>query len=96
MYKWVILSLLGIICSIISVSAQVVTAEPEFPTVSDSVIIYFDATKGNQELKDYNGDIYAHTGVITTASVDGTDWKHVIADWDVNTDKAKEYIEGVK
>ena len=68
------------------VNSQVITADPEFPTATNSVIIYFDATQGNQELKDFTGDIYAHTGLITSSS---TEWKYVIAGWTVNTAKAK-------
>jgi len=31
-----------------------------------------------------NGDVYAHTGVITDLSVDGHDWKYVMAPWPTN------------
>ena len=68
--------------------AQVVTTDPEFPTEYDAVTIYFHADEGNQGLMDYDGDIYAHTGVITNQSNGPSDWKHVIAEWDENTSKA--------
>lgn len=70
------------------VVAQLVTTEPEFPTADNEVTIYFDATEGNGELEDYDGDVYAHTGVITEESSSDSDWKYVIADWEENTDKA--------
>lgn len=70
------------------VSPQV-TANPALPTDADQVVITFDATQGNAGLLNYTGDVYAHTGVITNLSTSDTDWKYVIADWTVNTSKAK-------
>ncbi|MDY6801095.1 MAG: alpha-amylase family glycosyl hydrolase [Bacteroidota bacterium] len=70
-------------------NAQVVTTIPEFPTAGNDVTVYFDATQGNQALMDYNGDIYAHTGLITENSSNSTDWQYVIAGWSENTEKAK-------
>ncbi len=69
--------------------SQVITADPEFPIATNAVTIYFDASQGNQALKDFTGDVYTHTGLITSASTSSTDWKHVIAGWTVNTAKAK-------
>lgn len=69
--------------------SQVVTTSPEFPVPSEGVTVYFDATEGNQELMGCQGDIYAHTGVITQYSSSGTDWKYVIAGWNENLPKAK-------
>lgn len=68
---------------------QVVTTIPEFPTADqDSVIVIFDATKGDGGLANVAPPIYAHTGVITNMSTSPTDWKYVIAGWSTNTDKA--------
>ena len=83
-----------LIVGIITVSAgsmfsQLITCDPPFPTDNTGVTIYFDATLGNAGLKDYTGDVYAHTGVITDKSTSGTDWKYVIAAWAVNLPKAK-------
>ena len=69
--------------------SQVVTTDPEFPTADNAVTVYFDATQGNQELMNYDGDIYAHTGLITEISSDPTDWQHVIANWTSDTEKAR-------
>ena len=69
--------------------SQVVTTDPEFPLESDSVTIYFHADEGNQGLMDFDGEIYAHTGVITNESTGPSNWKYVIAEWSENTDKAK-------
>ncbi len=68
---------------------QVVTCNPVFPLTSESVVITFNADQGNMGLKDYTGDIYAHTGVITDQSTSGSDWKYVVAGWSENLEKAK-------
>jgi len=73
----------------ISAKSQIISTNPSLPIVTDSVTIIFDASLGTGGLKDYTGDVYAHTGVITDKSLDETDWKYVVADWGVNMDKAK-------
>ncbi len=88
-FKKKILTSLLFFVGVIPLFSQVVTTDPEFPTESDAVTIYFHADEGNQGLMDYDGDIYAHTGVITNQSTSSSDWKHVIAGWYENTDKAK-------
>jgi len=70
-------------------NAQVITTKPEFPTADDSVTIYFDATRGDQGLMDYTGDVYAHTGVITDQSNNSSDWKYVVTQWPNNIPKIK-------
>jgi glycosidase len=88
--KLPILILFMVLCSL-TVKAQVITADPVFPTATDAVTITFNADKGDMGLKDYSGTsrIYAHTGVITDQSTSGSDWKHVVADWGVFTAKAR-------
>jgi len=61
--------------------AQVVYSNPPHPTERDSIIIYFDAAKGDGGLKDFTGDVYAHTGVITNLSATAKDWRYVITPW---------------
>ena len=68
--------ILNIIFSI-SIFAQVVVSSPEFPTEADSIIITFDATKGDKGLIGYTGNVYAHTGVNTNLG----NWQHVIESW---------------
>ncbi|MFD1163856.1 alpha-amylase family glycosyl hydrolase [Hwangdonia seohaensis] len=65
--------------------AQVVTTSPVIPTASDIITITFDAT--GTELDGYTGDVYAHTGLLTSASANNTDWKHVIGSWGNNTNQ---------
>ena len=66
-----------------------ITTEPVIPIQNQAVKIIFDATEGTAGLANYTGDIYAHTGVITDKSTSVSDWKYVIADWEVNLEKAK-------
>lgn len=59
---------------------QLLTWNPDFITENTATVeITVDATRGNQGLKDYatTGDVYIHTGVITTSSTSATDWKYV-------------------
>lgn len=61
--------------------SQVVYSDPPEFTQFDDVTIFFDATKGNGALANFSGSVYAHTGVITSQSTSGSDWKHVIGNW---------------
>ncbi|NMH86787.1 alpha-amylase family glycosyl hydrolase [Flavivirga algicola] len=67
--------------------AQSVSTNPVIPTANNALTITFDAT--GSELDGYTGDIYAHTGVLTSASSSNTDWKHVIGEWGNNTTQPK-------
>ncbi|MCS6916980.1 MAG: alpha-amylase family glycosyl hydrolase [Chitinophagales bacterium] len=67
----------------VTLKAQVVWTYPHFPTVSSSVTIFYDAAQGNGALKNFSGDLYIHTGVITSQSSSPTDWKHVVTTWGV-------------
>ena len=63
------------------VNAQVVTTSPEYPTQTDSIIIFFDASQpGAEELLNYAGTVFAHTGVNTNIG----NWQHVIGNWGDN------------
>ena len=66
----------------LSLKAQVVSFEPSFATQYDSVTVYFDATQGNGALEGYTGRVFLHTGVITSQSSSGSDWKYVPAGWE--------------
>ena len=65
--------------------AEVVYSDPNFATEWDSITVYFDATEGDQGLMGFTGDIWAHTGVITTNSTHPGDWKYVKTNWGQNT-----------
>ena len=66
-----------------------VTTTPLLPVDNLPVTITFDATKGTAGLKDYVGDVFAHTGVITNKSTSATDWKYVIGTWGDNVHQPK-------
>ncbi len=64
---------------------QVVTTDPDFPTEDQPLSIFFDATQGTGGLAGYDGDVYAHTGVITNLSTQPSDWRYVKTNWGQNT-----------
>lgn len=66
--------------AISSLSAQVITVDPAFPNQNDTVTVTFDATQGNGALKGVV-PVYAHTGLITSASTGPTNWQHVQGNW---------------
>ncbi len=69
--------------------AQLISTDPAFPTSGDYVLLTFDATQGSGGLAGYDGDVYAHTGVITSESTSGSDWKYVKTSWGQNTPETK-------
>jgi len=73
--------LLFILLITTSISSQIVVTEPEYPTETDSIVVFFDATEpGAEELLNYTGIVYAHTGVNTNFG----SWQHVIGNWGNN------------
>jgi len=89
MKKYILVSLIVLFASLQFVNAQLITANPPFPTDLDQVVITFDASLGNGGLAGYSGSVYAHTGVITENSTSGTDWKYVKAGWNQNVPECK-------
>ena len=61
-------------------NTQILTLDPIFPRQNDTVTIVYDAAEGNGALAGFV-PVYAHTGVITTASSSSTDWRHVQGNW---------------
>ena len=86
--KRVLCFFIGLIASLSFLVAQIITTTPVFPTADQSVTIIYDATLGTGGLKGYTGDMYAHTGVITSKSTSGSDWKYAPT-WGTNTAKYK-------
>jgi hypothetical protein len=72
-----------------SLSAQVITSDPELPLAEQPVTITFNAADGNGGLSGYDGEVYVHTGVLTESSTGTTDWKYVKTDWGENTPDTK-------
>lgn len=71
------------------VKGQIIVTSPALPTDNVPVKVTFDATQGTAGLKDYTGDVYAHTGVITDKSTSSSDWKYVKTTWGTNTPETK-------
>jgi 1,4-alpha-glucan branching enzyme len=67
--------------------AQIKVA-PAFPTVDDNITVTYDAASsaGNNGLiaPSVVTPVYAHTGVLTTASTSSSDWKYVKYPWATN------------
>ena len=89
MMKKLIAAGLFLIINFFQVYSQIITADPFFPTVNDEIIITFDASQGNKGLMGFTGDVYAHTGVITSESTTPSDWKHAPSKWGDNSQKYK-------
>ena len=73
--------LLTIVFSLALVSGsfgQIISVTPALPTDQNSIEVIFDASLGSGGLKDYTGDIYAHTGVTTNLS---PGWTYVVTPW---------------
>lgn len=81
--KKMICFLLGMVVMTASYS-QVLTWNPAFPKDNEPVELIFDASKGNRGLFNHTGDVYIHTGLITSASTNNGDWKNVITVWNSN------------
>ena len=71
------------------VFSQVVFTDLNYATETDSITVFFDATEGDMGLQDYQGDIWAHTGVITSNSNHSTDWRYVKTNWGENTSETQ-------
>ena len=84
--------LIGFLLSLMftsAVNAQLISVDPAFPTQDDQVVITFNSSLGSGGLSGYTGDIYAHTGLITSNSTSGSDWKYVKAGWNENIPDCK-------
>lgn len=87
--KKLLLNILIVVLATTTVTGQLITADPAFPTESDNVVITYNSSLGNGGLSGYTGDMYAHAGVITSNSTSGTDWKYVKAGWTENIPECK-------
>ncbi len=58
---------------------------PDFPDATGELTIRFDPRKGDRGMENHSGDVYAHIGVITSASSGSTDWKYTKTEWQENT-----------
>ena len=60
--------------------SQILDVTPPFPTVNDVVTIKYDSKSGNAALNG-TSTVYAHTGLITSASTSPTNWQFVQGNW---------------
>lgn len=72
-----------------AVLAQIIVTDPTFPTESGQVTITYDATEGNGALAGFTGDVYLHTGVITSESTSSSDWRYVPFEWNTHDESMK-------
>lgn len=69
--------------------AQVVTSVPSPARMDQPVTISFYADRGSRGLAGFTGDVYVHTGVITSRSTGPSDWRYVKTNWGQNTAETK-------
>jgi 1,4-alpha-glucan branching enzyme len=79
--KNVIVVLILIKASILN--AQVISYSPQFPVATDTITITFNANQGNMALNNFNGDVWAHIGVIDNYSSSASDWRYLKGRWSV-------------
>jgi 1,4-alpha-glucan branching enzyme len=60
--------------------SQILDVTPAFPTVNDIVTVVYDSKEGNATLNN-TSTIYAHSGLITSASTSPTNWLFVQGNW---------------
>jgi 1,4-alpha-glucan branching enzyme len=92
MKKLLLLPLL--LLSVFCLRAQLLSWSPPFPEEANpaqTLEITVDASKGNQGLFSYanTGDVYVHTGVITSLSANASDWKYNRFEWATTPAAAK-------
>lgn len=58
-------------------SNRLISSSLDFPTAESTFTLSFDASKGNEGLNNYTGDVYLYTGLITDKSTGPSDWKYV-------------------
>jgi 1,4-alpha-glucan branching enzyme len=80
-----LINLLFLVFGIQSLFAQIVITLPEYPTELDSIVITFDASQpGAEELLNYSGTLYAHTGVTVDSLGVIKEWQYVKGNWGNN------------
>lgn len=73
----------------IPLSTLTIYTEPGtvYNNTTEDVVLYVDATGTN--MAGFTGDMYAHTGVITSKSASNSDWKYVKHEWSENAADCK-------
>ena len=73
--------IIGAVTCALTLKSQVISVSPAFCTAEDTVTIVYNAAEGNKGLMNATPPVYAHTGVITSNSSNGNDWRYVIGNW---------------
>lgn len=79
--KRLLLTIAALGCFNLVVYCQLLTWTPAFPKDNSNITITVDATKGNQGLLGFSGNVYVHIGLITSASATSSDWKYAPFTW---------------
>ncbi len=66
-----------------------VSTQPKFVTENSTDDIVLTLNAANSSMANFTGDIYAHTGVITSASSSLSDWRYIKASWSENRSDCK-------
>ena len=72
---------IGLTFALNSLTAQILSVSPLFPSRNERITITYDASLGNGALLAASPPIYAHTGIITSQSANGLDWKNTQGNW---------------
>jgi 1,4-alpha-glucan branching enzyme len=86
--RLLLLALLALAC-FTSGYSQLLTWTPDFAKEGDNITITVDATKGNQGLLNFSGNVYVHIGLITSSSTNAGDWKYAPFAWASTTAAAQ-------
>ncbi len=78
--KRLFISLVAVLCTLLLAAQVMPTPNPIPVGYKGQVVITFDPSAGNGGMKDAT-KCYAHTGLITSASTNNSDWKNVIGSW---------------
>ncbi|MFZ4102767.1 MAG: 1,4-alpha-glucan-branching protein, partial [Sphingobacterium thalpophilum] len=57
--------------------SSLISTSVDFPGLETTFTLSFDASKGNEGLNNFSGDVFIYTGLITDKSTGPTDWKYV-------------------
>lgn len=62
---------------LLNTSAGLISSSVDFPGTESTFTLTFDASKGNEGINNFSGDVYIYTGLITDKSTGPSDWKYV-------------------
>lgn len=83
--KLILFCFLGL--AIFQLKAQIIVA-PTFPNETDSVTIFYDATRGNGALAGQTS-VFIHIGVVTNLSTTNTTWRYTQGTWGTNDPRVR-------